>query len=159
VIKYLGVIFDNKLSFHGHTQYVLNKMSQKVYLLSRIGKNFNIYVYQTLIIYNNCFTTCSSVLFMLPAYKVHEIQIVQNRAMRNILCCSKYTPINLMLKILKFLSVKQTLIFNTLITVFKIRIKKTPHYLHDKINYVKERQQYNLRNCEDFDLKLCKFNP
>jgi hypothetical protein len=50
VIKYLGVIFDNKLSFHGHTQYVLNKMSQKVYLLSRIGKNFNIYVYQMLII-------------------------------------------------------------------------------------------------------------
>jgi hypothetical protein len=56
---------------------ILNKMSQKVYLLSRIGKNFNIYVYLTLIIYNNCFTTCSSVLFMLPAYKVHEIQIVQ----------------------------------------------------------------------------------
>jgi hypothetical protein len=25
--------------------------------------------------------------------------------------------------------------------------------------YVKERQQYNLRNCEDFDLQLCKFNP
>jgi hypothetical protein len=42
-IKYLGVIFDNKLSFHSHTQYVLNKMSQKVYLLSRIGKNLNIY--------------------------------------------------------------------------------------------------------------------
>jgi hypothetical protein len=91
---------------------------------------------------------------MLPAYKVHEIQIVQNRAMRNILCCSRYTPINLMLKILKFLSVKQTLI-----TVFKIRIKKTPRYLHDKINYVKERQQYNLRNCQDFDLQLSKFNP
>jgi hypothetical protein len=64
-----------------------------------------------------------------------------------------------MLKILKFLSVKQTLIFNSLITVFKIRIKKTPHYLHDKINYVKEWQQYNLRNCEDFDFKLYKFNP
>jgi hypothetical protein len=66
-----------------------------------------------------------------------------------------------MLKILKFLSVKQTLIFNTLITVFKISIKKTPRYfyLHDKINYVKERQQYNLRNCEDFDLQFCKFNP
>jgi hypothetical protein len=160
-IKYLGVIFDHKLSFHSHIQYVLNKMSQKVYLLSRIGKNLNIYtrrlLYTTIV--SPHLNYCSSVLFMLPAYKVHEIQIVQNRAMRNILCCSRYTPINLMLKILKFLSVKQTLIFNTLITVFKIRIKKTPRYLHDKINYVKERQRYNLRNCEDFDLQLCKFNP
>jgi hypothetical protein len=136
-------------------------MSQKVYLLSRIVKNLNIYtrrlLYTTIV--SPHLNYCSSVLFMLPAYKVHEIQIVQNRTMRNILCCSRYTPINLMLKILKFLSVKQTLIFNTLITVFKIRIKKTPRYLHDKINYVKERQRYNLRNCEDFDLQLCKFNP
>jgi hypothetical protein len=54
---------------------------------------------------------------------------------------------------------KQKHVLCVIITVFKIRIKKTPHYLHDKINYVKERQQYNLRNCEDFDLKLCKFNP
>jgi hypothetical protein len=126
-IKYLGVIFDHKLSFHSHIQYVLNKMSQKVYLLSRIGKNLNIYtrrlLYTTIV--SPHLNYGSSVLFMLPAYKVHEIQIVQNRAMRNILCCSRYTPINLMLKILKFLSVKQTLIFNTLITVFKIRIKKT----------------------------------
>jgi hypothetical protein len=34
--------------------------------------------------------------------------------------------------------------------------QKPPVFCH---NYVKERQRYNLRNCEDFDLQLCKFNP
>jgi hypothetical protein len=85
-MKYLGVIFDEKLTFINNSMYVLNKMSQRVYFLNRIGSNLNTYTRRLLYIalFSPYLNYCSSILFMLPAYKIHNIQCIQNRAMRTI---------------------------------------------------------------------------
>jgi hypothetical protein len=128
-MKYLGVIFDEKLTFLNNSMYsyILNKMSQRVYFLNRIGSNLNTYTRRLLYIalfspYSNY---CSSILFMLPAYKIHDIidiQCIQSRAMRTILGCNRYTPIALMLNVLNLMTARQTIMYNTLLIIFKIKL-------------------------------------
>jgi hypothetical protein len=128
-MKYLGVIFDEKLTFINNSMYsyILNKMSQRVYFLNKIGSNLNTYSRRLLYIalfspYSNY---CSSILFMLPAYKIHDIidiQCIQSRAMRTILGCNRYTPIALMLNVLNLMTARQTIMYNTLLIIFKIKL-------------------------------------
>lgn len=53
---------------------------------------------------------------------------------------------------LKWLSVKQRIVMNMLIFVFKIRNNIMPKYLTRYICYIKDIQPYNLRNRNDFRL-------
>jgi hypothetical protein len=102
---------------------------------------------------------------MLPAYKIHDIQCIQNRAMRTILGCNRYTPIALMLNVLNLMTARQTIIYNKLLTIFKIKNKIVPQYLYSKIKFISERQNYNLRNCRlklfkifHFDIKFSRYD-
>ena len=151
-IKYLGVIIDEHLNFKSHFNYIMNKMSKKVYFLRRISNCLNmstkILLYKSLISPHIDF--CSTILFNLNQNEVHKIQVIQNKAMRIILKCNKYTPINTMLEVLHFMNVKQRILFRTLDMIFKIKNKMAPDYLRNKIKYVRDVHTYNTRNVNDF---------
>jgi hypothetical protein len=57
-----------------------------------------------------------------------RMQRLQNRAMRIILKARKRTPIDELLSRLKWLSVKQKLVMNSLLTVFKMKNEMLPQY-------------------------------
>ena len=84
---------------------------------------------------------------------INRLQKLQNKAMRTILRCNRYTSINTMLTTLKWLNIKQRLKLNTLKFIFKMREGSAPEYLCDDLQYVGETQPYRLRNASDFRIE------
>ena len=147
-IKYLGVIIDSKLTFKLHIDYVIKKVSKKVYFLSRIRNKIStisaINIFNVMV--KPHFEYCSSILFLCSDYALLNLQRIQNRAMRIILKYNRYISIVFMLNMLQWLSVKQRILVNVLSFVFKIKNDLLPSYLKKYIRYVGEAQPYHLRN-------------
>ena len=79
--------------------------------------------------------------------------------MRIILKCNRYTSsINTMLNTLNFLNVKETIYYNSLVMIFKIRNNFAPEYLKEKLKYINEGGYYDLRGGENFKINVCKTN-
>jgi hypothetical protein len=110
---------------------------------SKIDKLTKIVLYKSLIAPH--FDYCSSVLFSLPDTRIKELQKIQNKFMRNILCVNRYTSIGRMLNALGFQSINQRLAFNNLKLIFKIEHDLAPKYLKKLLKKNKERHNYNLR--------------
>ena len=121
-IKYLGVSIDDRLSFSNHALYISNKIAKKVNFLGRIGKDLNVWtkliIYKPIILPHLNF--CSTILFLLNNSEINRIQKNQNRALRVILGCDKYTSIKHILEVVDVLSVRQTILLNTYTFVYKI---------------------------------------
>ena len=87
----------------------MNKMSKKVYFLKRIGDSLSLHtkilLYKSIIALHLKF--CSTVLLNIDQGQMQQFQKIQNRTMRVILKCNKYTPIIMVLDVLKFMNVKQ----------------------------------------------------
>jgi len=117
-IKYLGVIFDQSLTFYAHADYITR---------SQLSTSTKLLLYSSIALPHLEF--CSTLLYSLPAFKIDQIQIVQNRAMRCILKCNRYIPVATMLNVLNMLCIKQMIVFATHVFVFKIKHKLLPPYI------------------------------
>jgi len=153
-IKYLGVYVNNKLKFDVHIDYTCKKLAKKIGFLMRIRNKLD---YQTAInIYNTIikphFEYCSTILYLGTNQMCERLQRLQNRAMRCILKCERLTHSVLMLDSLMWLSVKQKVVFNVMMFIFKIKNNMLPIYLKRQLINVSEVQPYLLRNNQDFRL-------
>lgn len=81
------------------------------------------------------------------------MQKLQNKAMRAILSCDRYTHISRMLSNLKWMTVIQKLELNTLKFIRKMKQGDAPEYLCDQIKYVRESQPYRLKKADDFRIQ------
>ncbi|KAJ8977797.1 hypothetical protein NQ317_000053 [Molorchus minor] len=104
--KYLGLVIDSHLNFIPHFNYIHKKILKKIYFFSRVSQNLScntrITVYNTII--KTHFEYCATVLYSLDLNKMLAVQKLQNRAMRIILKCNRYTPISNMLSCLQWLN-------------------------------------------------------
>lgn len=109
VMKYLGVMLDEKLTFAEHVDYTIRKAARKLGVLCRINRYLSfdnkIMIYKTLIAPH--FDYCSSILFLATNQQRKRMQIVQSKAMRMILRCDRLTPRIIMLDSLQWLSIRQ----------------------------------------------------
>lgn len=155
-IKYLGVIIDSNLNFKCHFVYVRNKIAKKIGFFRRIRKD--ICTLTAIKIYNSIirphFEYCVTVLFLGSAEVFDKMQKLQNKAMRCILKCNRYTSINYMLETLRWLNVKQRTVMCVLIFIFKIKNNLMPIYLSRKLSMRIDVQPYNLRGNNNFNLQL-----
>lgn len=148
-LKYLGVIIDNNLSFKNNCNYVIRKMALKTGILSRVGNRLS--MQQKIEIYKATIEThlnyCSTILFLSSDTDIHRIQKVQSKCMRSILKVGyNYSTANLLVT-LEFLSVKQRIILNTLVNLYKIINKTVPSYLSQRIHYKSDNiRKATLRN-------------
>lgn len=153
--KYLGIIIDDKLDFKKNLEYVIKKMSKKINFLARISNQLpqitRTKIYTSIVASHIEF--CSSILFLSNETELNKIQLLQNRGMRILLGCNKYTSIKSMLDCLFWMTIKQRVYFNTIVLIYKIIKNLLPNYLTNKINYVKDGHNHNLRNGEHFKLK------
>lgn len=153
-IKYLGVILDSELNFHAHADYITRKFSKKVNFIARVGKHLSFYTKKLL--YNSIaephLQFCATLLYSLPAYKIEQLQIIQNRAMRTILKYDRYAHIATMLRVLDMLTVRQKILFNVYVFVFKIKNKLLPSYICDRVKFFGDVHNYQTRHCNDFIL-------
>lgn len=150
--KYLGVIIDEQLNFENHGVYVSKKIARKVNLMGRIGKDLSQWtkttIYKTII--HPHFNYCSTVLFLLNATQISGLQKKQNQALRVILKCDRYTNVKYMLDKLQIFSVRQTIICNTLVFIYKMLHRLLPQHLIENCLFVRDIHNHFTRNQNNF---------
>lgn len=154
-MKYLGVMIDSNLKMKSHNEYIGKKIAKKIGFFARISKHLSIEhrikVYKAIIAPH--FEYCPSILSMSNEGEFKELQKLQNRSMRIILRCKKETSVALMLDTLKWMNVKQRIMYRTLIVVFQIKHNLLPSYLSEKLKYVGDTHHHDVRNAMDFRLQ------
>lgn len=147
-IKYLGVIIDDQLKFDKNIEYVCKKVGKKTGVLSRLrnelNKNQKEYLYKSLI--QPHFIYCASILFLSNTSSINRLQHLQIKCMRQILNVSRDTNVTCLFDSLKFMNVKQQIIFRTLLFIHRIVNGLAPTYLTDRIEYRNQIHNRNLRN-------------
>jgi len=137
-IKYLGVIIDDKLQFKDHCDYMLKKIGKKTSFLNRIGSFVSPYtrciVYKSIIAPH--FEYCATLLIGMGETQLNKLQIAQNRAMRVILQCNRFTKVEHMLQALQFMSVRQRVCYNVAVLIFKILNNMASVALSNKLEIV-----------------------
>lgn len=153
-IKYLGVIIDDKLRMKQHSEYVEKKMAKKVGFLrkvrNRLDVDTSILLYKTLI--QPHYDYCSSILFLMNENETRNLQLIQNRALRIVLRRPRDSSVRQMLKDTGILSVKQRIMFNVIIFMYKAAHGKLPDYICKLLTPVSEAQPYHLRSNNLFRL-------
>lgn len=136
-IKYLGVVIDDKLKFDRNVSQKCSKIGQKLNVLNRLRNELNqdqkLYIYKTIIQPHIMY--CPSILYLSNDTDINRLQVLQNKCMRQILKMDRFTNSTVMLKSLNLMSVKQIIIYRTLLFIFNIIHGLAPQYLTDKIKY------------------------
>lgn len=155
-IKYLGVILDDRLKMKSHVDYISKKAAKKIGFLARINKKLPIQ--QRILIYKSIiaphFEYCATILFTCGENEISRLQKLQNRAMRIIIRCSKATSIALMLETLCWMTVKQRIVYRTMVYVFRLKNKLHPACMTDAVEYVGDNNEHNVRNANDFRIQM-----
>ena len=119
--KSLGVILDKYLSLNEHITklcksahfHLRNICKSRRYL---DGKSTEILIYA--FVSSKC-DYCNSLLYELPVYQIHNLQLLQNTAARTVTLTRKYDHIILVLQSLHWLPVKCRITFKILLLVYK----------------------------------------
>ena len=153
-IKYLGIIIDDGLMFRDHANYIINKITKKVGVLGRIAICLSSYtaslVYKTTILPH--FMYCPTILYMFCKADIERLQKLQNKAMRNILKCNKFTKVKSMLDTLEWLDVKNGIEMQVMVFIYKIKNQLAPEYLMDILDETNPTHSYGTRQRNDFYL-------
>ena len=124
---------------------LIKSINGKVNYFNRISNNLNmnnrITVYKSII--NPNFYYCPTILYFGTKNNINELQLLQNKCMRIILKCDRYTPIRTMLECLGFLNMSDFLYFQTMSFVYKLYHRELPQYLEFTI--VNEIHQHYTR--------------
>lgn len=155
--KYLGIVVDRKLKFKDHTDYICKKISKKLGFLYRVRKFLS--TWTCVLIFNTIikphFVYCSSVLYLLNEECMERLQKLQNRSMRCILKCNKYTRIADMLDVLQWLNVRQMCEYHAMIFIHKL-VNNRDLGLNRFLSKCSEIHKYNTRKCGEFYIKSCQ---
>lgn len=153
-MKYLGVTIDNELKLDTHIDSIQKKTASKIGYFKRISRKLTFHTKK--IVYNAIVTPhlnyCSTILISCNNEQIDSLQKLQNRAMRIILNCDYLTPIDFMLKELNWLSIKQKILYNVILMVFKMKNNLLPTYLSNKLIYANEIHNRNTRNSGELRL-------
>ena len=157
-MKYLGVIIDDKLQFKDHCDYMLKKIGKKTSFLNRIGNFVSAYtrsiVYKSIIAPH--FEYCATLIINMGETQLGMLQKAQNRAMRVILHCDRYTKIEHMLQALQFMNIKQRLYYNVCVFIYKIMNNLLPVTLRNKFAIVGSENQRVTRQAGNIVLEIRK---
>ena len=145
---------------NSHVNNTCSNALYYLYNIRKIRKYFSRQSTETLIraFVSSRVDYCNILLYGLPAYKLTELQGVQNATAKLIFQESKYCHVRLLLYNLHWLPVKFRIDFKILLLTYKTINGLAPFYLQELIN-LKEACKYKLRS--DWDgllLNLVKCN-
>ena len=129
--KLLGVTLDHDLTWKNHCDEICMKVRKKLFLLRKLKK---ILPQSARLQYYNSFILphldyCSNVWFTGQSTVLHNLDVLQKRAMRLILDVPFTTPSIDLYKSLNWMSVQYRCMYNISILVFKSLNSLTPSYL------------------------------
>ena len=128
---YLVITIDQNLNFNIQTNNICNKANRALGALKRAAPFLPIdtraLMFNTMVLPHLDY--CYTIWGRTSDTNIGKIQKIRNRGMRIILQCHPRTHITDMLSNLKWLSIKQRIIFLTAVLVFKIMHSKTTNYM------------------------------
>ena len=89
----------------------------------------------------------SKLIYLMPAwsgcedYLVDALQVCQNKAARLVTKLDRFTPTQVLLKQCGWLSVKQLMVYHSLLLLRKVFLHQKPMYLYQKITSGSHKQQ------------------
>ena len=95
------------------------------------------------------FEYCATLIVDMGATELLKLQIAQNRAMRVILQCNRYTRVKDMLQAMQFMSIRQKLYYNVCIFSHKVVNGRLPKELKNKLYIVGSRSGRVTRQAGD----------
>lgn len=111
-------------------------------------------VYNT-IIYPH-FSYCISLLISCNKTDISRLQVLQNKCMRTILSCSRYTPISSMLRGLGWITVDQIIARANVTLIYKIENNLMPLYLNEFLVKRSQIHSYPTRKAGDYDVAFTR---
>ena len=157
---YLGITIHQNLNFNIQTYNICNKVNRALGALKRAAPFLPIDT-RALMSTPWFFHTSTTVVLYIwgttSDTNIGKLQKIQNRGMRIILQCHPRTHIADMLSNLKWLSIKQRIIFLKAVLVFKIMHSKTPNYMSHWL--VPVSHQYGTRRSTSGDLFVPTSHP
>ena len=99
---------------------------------------------------------CSTVWSNTSTENIRKLQLVQNYACRIVTVLKKYDHISEALKSLNRLNVKEKLLFNDLIMVYKCMNNLTPDYLRKRFQRLSEIHSRDTRQKNNLSLPKCR---
>ena len=159
-LKYLGVKFDNTMSWTSHVNYLSKNVSKRIGIIRRV-KHFLPHCTLEMLskalvishfdyaspVWSNCSQTCQT-----------KLQTLHNRLARVILSADIRTPVNDMMHDLNWLKLSDRWNIQMLIIVFKCLRGISPSYLCSKFDFVHNHHLHATRNHTSNTLFIPKVN-
>ena len=155
--KLLGIIIQEDLKWteyiQNHDKSLIKQLSARVSALKLVSKFSTFKV--RLMVANGIFI--SKLIFQISLwggaaeYLLDSLQIVQNKAARFVTRRGIYTPRSELLKHCGWLSVRQLVIYHSVILIHKTILTKAPRYIYDKLS---SEFPYNTRLAESEALRM-----
>ena len=136
----LGGFISNDLTWNEHIRdnkkSMIKKLTSRVNILTKVAQiaDFktrkmiaNGIIMSTIVYIIQAWGNCSEAL-------LSSIQIIQNKAARLVCKASIYTPISTLLRNCGWLSVRQLVVYHSLLLLFKIKRDKKPVYFYQKFS-------------------------
>ena len=149
-LSYLGVKVDDSMNFNAHISNVCSKIARALNVFKQckiLPSSVMIKIYNAIVLPH--FDYCATVWGTTSQANFTRLQRLQNRAMRLILKAPFTTHIDDLLTELKWMSVRQRVVFNQLVFVWKILNGFTPSYMSANVSYVKETHTRLTRSASD----------
>lgn len=136
----------------------VKKFVKKIGFFSRISKCLSqwtrVLVYNTIILPH--FSYACSLLISCTKGEIQRLQIQQNKVMRLLLNCDRYTPISIMLKSLKWLNIEQFVRRANLVLIYKITHNLQPDYLRLFLEKRSLFHRYDIRSSQNYNISMVK---
>lgn len=153
-IKYLGIFIDDNLNLKKHYEYVYKKISKKLYFFTRISSYISMFarksVYQAII--QTHFDYCSTLMYLFDKNRLQSLQKLQNRGLRIILKCNRYTSIRTMHESLNWMYVEDRIYLLCMTFIYKMNKNMLPSYFAEFISYNNNIHSYNTRHNDNFHI-------
>ena len=155
VAKDLGVHIGCHLNFNEH---ITKTASDCMFKLTRVNKIKHLLDKKNTLIYLiNAFVFsklfyCSTVWRSTSKKNVRKLQLVRNYACRIVAGLRKYGHVSETLKSLKWLNVRDKLLFKDLVMVYKCLKNLTPGYVHGRFPYHAKTHQWVTKQNDDLTL-------
>lgn len=157
--KYLGVIVDRELNFGSHVDYVCRKIAKKIGVMSRCRNTLSEWsrriIFNTIVLPH--FVFGATILYLARMSDLKRMQVLQNRAMRVIIGCDRYTRIEWMLERLGWIRVGELLECAALSFIHKTKCGKVPGYFEDILTQRGEVHEYDTRQKGHFNVKKYRY--
>ena len=158
VTKDLGVHIDCYLNFNEH---ITKTASDCMFKLTRVNRIKHFLDQSTLMYLINAFVFCklfycSTVWSITSNENIRKLQLFQNYACRIVTGLKKYDHISEALKSLKWLNVKEKLLFNDLVMVYKCLNNLTPYCLRERFKQRSEIHHRDTRQKSELALPKCR---